>query len=288
MLSDIPKRKRRTLNCNGRLVDIDRPMVMGILNLTVDSFYDGNSYQTDVQILKRCENIIYEGAGVIDIGAVSTRPGAQSVVPKEEYEKLHFALGLIKKYFPEILVSVDTYRSEVIRDLWQDYKPDFINDISGGTFDSEMFSTIVQLGVPYIMTHIQGTPETMQYHPYYENLMQEVIGFFSERINRLHSMGAKDIIIDPGFGFGKTLGHNYELLRSLCKLNIFELPILVGVSRKSMIYRLLETDAHHALNGTTAINTIALLQGADILRVHDVKEAVECVKITQQYLGIAG
>ena len=275
--------KQKTLNCNGKLVYIDRPMVMGIVNVTPDSFYDGGIYRTEADLLRRCETIIGEGGDIIDIGAVSTRPGAEDVDAAEELRRLDRALQSIRKHFPEALISIDTYRADVAKAMVENYNADIINDISAGTLDAHMFETVAALNVPYILTHIQGTPSTMQKNPVYENLMEDVIGFFSECVQRLRSLGVKDVIIDPGFGFGKTIAHNYEILRRMKDFDIFELPVLVGVSHKAMIYKLLETDAKHALNGTTAVNTLALAGGADILRVHEVKEAVECVKIVQMY-----
>jgi len=272
---------RKTLNCNGRLVCINRPMVMGIVNMTPDSFYDGGNYPTEADLLKRCEAIITEGGDIIDVGAVSTRPGAPEVDATEELKRLDGALAPIRKHFPEALISVDTCRAEIAKRMVENYSVDIINDISAGTLDDRMFETIAALRVPYVLMHIQGTPATMQENPVYGNLMEEMIGYFSECVHRLHRIGVTDIIIDPGFGFGKTLEHNYEILRHLKDLKIFELPVMVGISRKSMIYKLLETDAQHALNGTTVANTLALAGGADILRVHDVKEAVECVKIVE-------
>ena len=273
--------KHKTLNCNGKLVCIDSPMVMGIVNITPDSFYDGGSYTTEVKLLNRCEAIIAEGGGVIDIGAVSTRPGAQNVDATEEMRRLDWALSLVRKHFPEKIISVDTYRADIAKAAVENFEVDIINDISAGTLDDRMFEIVAALNVPYILTHISGTPENMQENPVYDNVMENIIGYFSDAVHRLRSIGVKDIIIDPGFGFGKTIEHNYEILSCLKKFEIFELPILVGVSRKSMIYRLLEIDVQDALNGTTVANTLALMGGADILRVHDVKEATQCVKIVQ-------
>ena len=275
--------KRKTLNCNGKLVCIDQPMVMGIVNVAPDSFYDGGNYLTETDLLKRCEAIIAEGGGMIDIGAVSTSPGAQNVDAVEELRRLDWALACVRKHFPAEIISVDTYRADVAKAAVEHYSVDMINDISAGTLDTRMFETVATLNVPYVLTHIQGTPSTMQENPVYGNLMEELIAYFSSLVQRLRKLDVKDIIIDPGFGFGKTIAHNYEILRHLKKLEIFDLPIMVGVSRKSMIYKLLETDAQHALNGTTVVNTLALASGADILRVHDVKEAVECVKIITNY-----
>ena len=275
--------KRKTLNCNGKLVLIEKPIVIGIVNLSPDSFYDGGTYTTETDLIKRCEAIISEGGDIIDIGAVSTRPGTQSIETVEELRRLDRALCCLRKQFPEVIISIDTYRADVAKAMVENFGADIINDISGGTLDNKMFETIAALNVPYILTHIQGTPSNMQENPVYENIMQVLIAFFSESVHRLQRLGVKDIIIDPGFGFGKTIEHNFEILRCLKDFEIFELPVLVGVSRKAMIYKLLETDPQHALNGTTAVNTLALLGDADFLRVHDVKEAVECVNIIQMY-----
>jgi len=274
--------KRKTLNCNGKLVCIDRPLVMGIVNVTPDSFYDGGSYHSEAGLIRRCEAIISEGGDIIDIGAVSTRPGALEVDAAEELGRLDRALACLRKHFPEVIVSVDTCRADVAKTVVENYAVDIINDISAGTLDDRMFETVAALNVPYVLTHIHGTPRTMQEKPVYSNLMEDVIGYFSECVFRLRNLDVKDIIIDPGFGFGKTIEHNYEILRRLNDLEIFDLPVLVGFSRKSMIYGLLETDAAHALNGTTVLNTLALAAGADILRVHDVKEAAECIKIVRK------
>ena len=275
--------KHKTLNCNGKLVCIDRPIVMGIVNITPDSFYDGGSCQTASELLKRCEAIIAEGGDIIDIGAASTRPGAQEVDVAEELRRLDWATSLVRKHFPQEIISIDTYRADVAKAMVENYSVDIINDISSGSLDSRMLETVAALGVPYVLTHIKGEPSNMQKNPpAYDNLMEEISAHFTDCVHRLRNLGIKDIIIDPGFGFGKTIEQNYEILRSLNDLKIFELPILVGISRKTMIYKLLETDAKRALNGTTAANTLALVGGADILRVHDVREAVECVKIVQK------
>ena len=272
--------KRKTLNGNGRLISIDRPAVMGIVNVTPDSFYDGGKYPTVADLLKRCETMLAEGAAIIDVGAVSTRPAADDVDAEEEMKRLEKALLPIRKHFPDAIISVDTYRADVAKKAVQNYEIDMINDISGGAFDVNMFETVASLNVGYILTHIQETRTD-------NSLMPDIIEYFSEKVHRLHSLGVKDVIIDPGFGFGKTLAQNYEILKNLKKLEIFDLPIMIGVSRKSMIYRLLETDAAHALNGTTAVHTIALLGGADILRVHDVKEAVECINLVSYIKNIS-
>ena len=269
------------MNCNGKLICLNRPFVMGIVNVTPDSFHDGGSYLNETDLLKRCEAIIAEGGDMIDVGAVSTRPGANQVDATEEWRRLDWALGLIRKHFPNEIISVDTYRSEIAKSAVENYSVDIINDISGGTLGDRMFETVAALNVPYILTHIQGTPTVIQENPVYNNLMENLIAYFSERVHRLRRLGVKDVIIDPGFGFGKTIAHNYEILRRLKDLKIFDLPIMVGVSNKSMIYKLLETDAQHATNGTTVVHTLALMGGADVLRVHQVKEAVECVRIVE-------
>jgi len=255
-------------------------MVMGIINVTPDSFYDGGKYFTETDLLKRCEAIIAEGGDMIDVGATSTRPGAAGVDFAEEWRRLDWALGILRKHFSDEIISVDTCRADIAKIAVKNYGVDIINDVSGG-MDSRMFETVAALNVPYILTHIQGTPFVAPENPVYDNLMKDVIAYFSERVHRLHRLGVKDVIIDPGFGFGKTIVHNYEILRHLNDLKIFDLPIMIGVSNKSMIYKLLETDAQHAANGTTVVHTLALTGGADILRVHEVKEAVECVKIVK-------
>jgi dihydropteroate synthase len=278
------KNKRITLNCNGQLLYLDRPAVMGILNVTPDSFYDGGKYLTECAILRRCETMLEEGAAIIDVGAVSTRPGSHLAAVEEEEQRLVQALSAIRKHFPDALISIDTYRADIARRMVTEYGAGMINDISAGTMDNRMIETAAALNVPYVLMHMQGTPENMQQHPAYEDVMTEIVRFFTEQCLQLRKKGLKDIILDAGFGFGKTLSHNYEILNRMRQLEIFECPVLVAVSRKSMISRLLETDAGQALNGTSVVHTLALLQGANILRVHDVKEAVETVKIVQKYL----
>lgn len=267
------------INLNGALMDLSTPRVMGILNLTPDSFFGGSRMQTAEQVVGRIEQLRNEGADMVDVGACSTRPGAQQPSLQEEMERLRKGLSLVREVWPEAVLSVDTYRSQVARMCVEEFGVAIVNDISAGQMDGEMFPTIAQLGVPYVMTHMQGTPETMQQHPHYQHILKEVCLFFAKRIDALRKLGAKDIILDPGFGFGKTLEHNYQLLANLHELNLFDLPLLVGVSRKSMVYKLLETTPDEALNGTTSLHTIALLKGANILRVHDVKEARQAVKI---------
>ncbi len=267
------------INVNGRLMDLSHPRVMGILNLTPDSFYAGSRKQTEKEIADRTNQIMEEGGSIIDVGAYSSRPGAADVSAAEEMERLRKGLPVIFREQPEAVVSVDTFRADVARMCVEEFGVAIINDISAGEMDRNMFPVVARLGVPYVMMHMQGTPQDMQRHPHYDHLLKEVLYYFSEKIQRLRDLGAKDLIVDPGFGFGKTLAHNYELLAQMDELSVFELPVLVGVSRKSMIYNLLGGTSEDALNGTTAVNMVALLKGADILRVHDVKPAVEAVKI---------
>ena len=257
---------------------------MGILNITPDSFFAESRTPSDAaeQIRARVRNMLEEGADLIDIGAYSTRPGADEVSADEEMRRLAAALEVVRQEAPEACLSVDTFRAEVAQCCVRDYGVNLINDISGGTLDRAMFHTVARLGVPYILTHLQGTPRTMQDNPHYDDPVAEVIEWLARRVQRLRELGAHDLILDPGFCFGKTFEHNYALLDKLEYFQELELPLLVGVSRKSMIYRLLDTDASQALNGTTVINTIALLKGAHILRVHDVRAAVEAVRIVEK------
>lgn len=269
------------INVNGSLLDLSVPCVMGILNITPDSFYAGSRMQTEAEITARAQQILDEGAGIIDIGAYSSRPNAENVSPHEEMERLRMGLEILRKTHPGTVISVDTFRADVARMCVEEYGVAIINDIAAGEMDADMFRTVAELNVPYIMMHMQGTPQNMQKHPHYDNLLKEVFLYFAQKVQQLRDMGMKDIILDPGFGFGKTVEHNYELLAHLEEFRIFELPLLVGVSRKSMIYRLLGNTPQDALNGTTVLDTICLLKGADILRVHDVREAVETVKIVE-------
>ena len=272
-----------TINANGQLIDLGTPQVMGILNVTPDSFYSGSRKQTETEIAERVEQILAEGGQMIDIGAYSSRPNADDVSTKEEMERLRRGLRILREKAPDAIVSVDTFRADVAKMCVEEYGVQIVNDISGGELDKEMFPTVARLGVPYVLMHMKGTPQTMQEAPHYDDLMKEILLYFAEKIQQLRDLGQKDIILDPGFGFAKTLEHNYELISHLEALQIFELPILVGVSRKSMIYKLLGTTAQEALNGTTVLNTICLMKGcANILRVHDVKECVEAVNIYQQ------
>lgn len=270
------------INVNGRLLDLSTPQVMGVLNVTPDSFYSGCRAQTDEAIAERARQILEEGASIIDIGAYSSRPNCVDISPEEELNRLRYALKILNEVHPDAIISVDTFRASVAEVCVKEYGVAIINDISGGEMDKSMFDTVVDLQVPYIMQHMQGTPQDMQNSPHYDNLMRETFLYFSEKIQTLHDRGLNDIILDPGFGFGKTLDHNYELLSHLEEFKIFELPILVGLSRKSMITKLLDIPTTEALNGTTVANTIALMKGADIIRVHDVKEAVQAVKIVQK------
>lgn len=270
------------INVNGRLMDLSEAQVMGILNITPDSFYANSRKQTEEEITSRVRQIIDESASIIDIGAYSSRPNAENITPEEELKRLRFGLGIIRRIAPDAVISVDTFRAEVAEACVEEYGVAIINDIAAGEMDAKMFDTVARLNVPYIMMHMQGTPQNMQLTPHYENVVKEVFMYFAEKVDKLRSLGVKDIILDPGFGFGKTLEHNYELLNYLDDFKIFELPLLVGVSRKSMIYRLLSTTPDEALNGTSILNTIALMKGANILRVHDVKEAVEAVRIVKK------
>lgn len=270
------------ININGSLFGLTTPSVMGILNVTPDSFYAESRKQDEEGIENRVRQIIDEGASMIDIGAYSSRPNADDVSVKEEMDRLRKGLSIVNRVAPNIAVSVDTFRADVATMCVEEYGAAIINDISGGELDKEMFSTVARLHVPYILMHMQGTPQNMQKEPSYENLMRDIFLYFSRKIQQLKELGVKDIILDPGFGFGKTMEHNYELMGHLEDFKIFEFPLLVGISRKSMIFRLLETTPQEALNGTTVLNTIALMKGADILRVHDVHQAVETVKIVEK------
>lgn len=252
---------------------------MGILNATEDSFYDGGKYANKQAIISRCKTMLEEGASIIDIGAQSSRPGATLIQAEQELEKLLPIIKLLKTEIPEIIISIDTFWAKTAKECIE-AGAHIINDISAGEMDNNMFDAIAELQVPYIIMHMQGTPQNMQKNPTYKNIIQEITSYFEERIKQLKSKGIKQIIIDPGFGFGKTLAHNYQILNALEQFNQFEIPVLVGTSRKSMIYNLLDTKPNNSLNGTSITNTIALQKGASILRVHDVKEAMECIKIT--------
>lgn len=274
--------ENHSININGSLFGLTTPLVMGILNVTPDSFYADSRKLGEEEIEKRVLQIVGEGASIIDIGAYSSRPNADDVPIKEEMERLRKGLEIINRVAPNVAVSVDTFRADVASMCVEEYGVAMINDISGGELDKDMFRRVAKLHVPYILMHMKGTPQTMQQEPHYEDLMREILFYFSVRTQQLKELGVKDIIIDPGFGFAKTLEHNYELMGHLEDFKVFEMPILVGISRKSMIYRLLGSTPDDALNGTTALNTIALMKGADILRVHDVRQAVEAIKIVEK------
>lgn len=277
----------RYINVNGKLMDLSRPQVMGILNVTPDSFYAGSRLQTEKEIAGRARRILEEGASVIDIGAYSSRPNAEHITPEEEMRRLRRGLEIVTRNHPDAVISVDTFRADIARMCVEEYGAAVINDISAGSMDERMFETVARLGVPYIVMHMQGTPQDMQLNPHYDDPLKEIFLYFSEKIQRLRDEGVKDIILDPGFGFGKTLEHNYLLMNHLEEFGIFGLPLLAGVSRKSMIYHLLGGGPEDALNGTTVLHTVSLLKGADILRVHDVKAAVEAVEIVQKMKSCA-
>ena len=257
-----------TLNCNGRLLSLSTPQVMGILNVTPDSFYADSRQQTETDIVVRTKQILQEGGSIIDVGACSTRPNSEPATEAEEMERLRYALSLVRREAPEAIVSVDTFRPDVARMVVEEFGVDIINDVSEGA-DAKMFRMVARLGVPYILMSVQPT-------------MREMLLHFAREVDVLRSYGQKDIILDPGFGFGKTLEQNYEVMREMEQLDMLHLPVLVGISRKSMIYKLLDTEPSQALNGTTVLNAVALTKGASILRVHDVKEAVECVALVER------
>lgn len=274
--------KQTTINCNGRLLDISAPKVMGIINNTADSFYDASRCNTPDAIAAQAEKMIAEGAEIIDVGAFSTRPGCVQVSEQEELERIRTALSAIRAKFPDVVISVDTFRSSVARMSAEEFGVGIINDISGGYFDPDLFRTVAETRAAYVLMHSIGNPLEKHQTAQCTDIVEDVIKFLYTKVDALRQAGVKDIILDPGFGFGKTLDQNYELLNRMDDLKIFNLPVLVGVSRKSMIFKLLETDPEHSLNGTSVINTIAMAKGADILRVHDVKQAVEVIKICQK------
>lgn len=277
-----------SLNCRGQLLSLDVPKVMGILNATPDSFFAGSRKQTETEIALRIQQILEEGGDIIDVGAYSTRPGATEVTAEEEWERLVMALNIVRRETDTALLSIDTFRADIAKRCVEEFGVSIINDISGGDADAQMFDTVAQLRVPYVLMHCQGTPQTMQQAPHYNNVTAEVITDLSRKVRQLRERGVTDIIIDPGFGFGKTLEHNYTLLRQLEDFRIFNLPLLVGISRKSMITRLLGITADEALNGTTALHAFSLMKGANILRVHDVKEAVQVVKLYSYNFNLYG
>ncbi len=270
-----------TINCKGSLIDLSTPKIMGILNITPDSFYDGGKFKNEKDALNHTETMLNDGATFIDVGAYSSRPNADHISEADELKRILPIIQLLTEKFPEALISIDTFRSEVAKECVASGAA-LINDISAGKLDSNMLKTVSELNVPYIMMHMKGTPKTMQSNTDYEHLINDIRFYFSEQIEKANAYGIKDIIIDPGFGFAKTAAQNYTLLNNLEHLSILDKPVLVGVSRKSMIYKTLDSTAENALNGTTVLNTIALQKGASILRVHDVKEAVEAVELTLQ------
>lgn len=269
----------KTLNMKGTLVSLSTPVVMGILNVTPDSFYADSRKQTEAAIEERIRTILSEGAQIIDVGGYSSRPDAAEVSPEEEMERLAFALEILNAHYPEAIISVDTFRAGVARKCVEEYGVAMINDISGGELDAGMFATVADLKVPYIMMHMRGTPQTMQQYTGYTDMMEEIMLYFASKVRELRLLGVNDIILDPGFGFSKNVDQNYLLMNHLQEFGVFGLPLLVGISRKSMIYKYLGGSPAESLNGTTVLNTIALMNGADILRVHDVKAAVEAVKL---------
>lgn len=270
-----------TINCNGSLIDLSSPKILGILNLTPDSFYDGGNFQKIGNAQKQCEKLLHEGADFIDLGAYSSRPGANRVSETEELNRLIPVLEALKEAFPSALFSIDTFRAKVAKESL-DRGAAMINDISAGNLDDEMLTVVGQFPVPYIAMHMQGKPETMQDNPTYTDLFSEIMHFFSAKINDCHAAGIQDVILDPGFGFGKTTAHNFSLLKQFDRFQQFNCPVLAGVSRKSMIYKTLGNSATDALNGSTVLHTVALLKKAQLLRVHDVKEAKECIRLVEQ------
>jgi len=273
----------REIIINNKKISFERPLVMGILNLTPDSFYDGGKYLSETAIRNRIKQIKDEGADIIDLGAYSSRPGAEHISEDEEIKRLIPTMEIIKRFHAKSIISIDTFRSNVVEEITRCYGTVIVNDISGGNMDPEMYKVVSKYKLPYIMMHMQGTPQTMQQNPEYEDLTNDIINFFKEKIKCLREMGHDQIIVDPGFGFGKTLEQNYKLLRELDRFEELDAPVLVGVSRKSMIYKLLNCSPEQALTGTIAINTLALNRGANILRVHDVKAGREVVDIFNMY-----
>ena len=272
------------INLNNRLIDLSTPVVMGIVNVTPDSFFNGNRFVTDKAILKSVEKMLQEGAGIIDVGGYSTRPQAEIISQDEEIRRLSEGLNIILKKYPDSLISVDTFRSGVARHVVENFGVTMINDVSGGTLDDLMFETIAQLKVAYVLMHMRGTPQTMQNKLNYEDVVSEVLHILEKKLGQLHLLGVKDVVIDPGFGFAKTIGQNYTLLKRLNYFQELNVPVLAGLSRKSMLTKLLGIDATEALNATTAANMLALMGGASILRVHDVKEAIQTIMIYKEFL----
>jgi dihydropteroate synthase len=274
--------KSKYINVRGNLIDLEIPKVMGVINITPDSFYKGSRYEEDHLIISAARKMLEDGADFLDVGGYSSRPGARDITAGEEKSRVLKAVKLISGEFPEAIISVDTFRADIAREAVLECGAHMINDISGGELDSAMLPLIEELNVPYVIMHMKGNPRTMQDNPVYDDIVADLLEWFGKRIVRLQSAGVKDIIIDPGFGFGKTIMHNFELLRRLNLFGITGLPIMVGLSRKSMIWKTLEITPDESLNGTSVLNTIALINGADILRVHDVKQAVETVRLVQK------
>ena len=275
-------KRKNSIHLAGELIDFSHPVVMGVVNVTPDSFYDGGKLEDKKVLLTMVEKMVTDGVAILDVGGISTRPGAPIISTKIELERLLPAVKAIRKEFPEIPISIDTFRSWVAVRVIDEIGPIIVNDISGGSLDSKMFETVGKMEVPYILTHIQGTPKTMQDNPQYDDVIKDISTFFGEKVKRLTKLGVNDVIIDPGFGFGKNLDHNFELLNRLDSFKVFQLPVMVGASRKSLVCKTLKVKPEDALNGTSVVNTLALMGGADILRVHDVKEAVETVKIFEK------
>ena len=282
-IKDTSFSRKKYINCRGSLLDLSSPKIMGILNVTPDSFYDGGFYYDEKKAMEQVDTMVNEGADVIDLGSYSSRPGAEDISPDEEWARLQPILEVVRKNYPEIILSVDTFRSVIAQRAVSEYDVDMVNDISGGELDKNMFDTIARLNVPYIMMHMKGTPQNMKEKAHYEHMMREISGYFSYKVDQLRKMGVKDIILDPGFGFSKNINQNFMLLKNLHDLDIFGLPVLVGLSRKSMIYKTLKIKPGEALTGTNVLNTLALLNGANILRVHDVKEAREVVTLVNKF-----
>ncbi len=275
--------KKLTLNLSGKLHKLSTPLVMGILNITPDSFYSGSRINEPEKLVHTAKTMHEEGAWALDVGACSSRPGAEDISQKEELERLLPALGILRDKFPDAILSADTFRSGVARKAVEEYRVDLVNDISAGELDPEMFPAIAELNVPYVAMHLKGNPRNMAQQVQYDDLMKEILMYFAEKTNQLRHLGVKDIIVDPGFGFAKTVEQNYFILSHLEQMRILELPLMVGLSRKSMIWKTLESSPEEALNGTTVLHTIALMKGADILRVHDVREATECIKLIRKF-----
>jgi dihydropteroate synthase len=274
---------KKSITLRGKTIDFSRPLIMGILNLTPDSFYDGGRYHDDKTLKNRINALVAQGADIVDIGAYSSRPGADPVSEKEEMLRLRRGLDIFRSLYPDFPVSVDTFRASVAGMSCENFKVDMINDISAGEMDEKMFETVAGLHVPYVIMHMQGTPQTMQDNPGYVHVVKEIIAYFSRKLSLLRALNVCDVIVDPGFGFGKTIEHNYQILRALSAFRMLDVPVMVGVSRKSMIFKVLDTSPDLSLNGTTVLHTLALLGGADIIRVHDPREARETIELVRRF-----